>query len=188
MNDGLRHVRNFKLAYLFLYLIPLAVAFVVFTGSPAAGARIAGEDCAPGIKADPLVEGSLERAADETIRRFMHHAVLRQEAVCGYDLASVEVRQGESRESWRDGSIPIVPFVTESPSLADSSVQWVPKDAAQPVGSNLHGEPELRVYVQVTDGVRVGVYELALVWRGDRFQVSYAMPPFTPATAPNGTA
>ena len=179
-----RSTRNYPVAYAAVIVFALVMVYMVTFGSPQGRATSVREDCAAAATASPTREGSFDRAADETIRAFTWHTILRQEPVCGWDLSMEKLRQGQSRESWRDGSLPVVPFPTEYPASASASLRWVPVDQQTPVKADEYGNPELRVFVQVTDGVSVGTYELALVWDVKGFRVGYAQPPFSPPAAP----
>lgn len=189
--DRIQSERNFPLVYAFVALFAafaIAASTTAIVAGPGHSAPIA-EDCAKRIAVDTADPASVDVAIDETIRRFVHHAILRQEPICAWDISTSAVQQGD-RESWRDGT-PVVPYPTDSPARADASVQWVPTDLEQPVKENARGELELRVHVRVSDGTSAAIYELALVWTGSSFLVSYAQPPFgasLPASLPAGSA
>jgi hypothetical protein len=165
--------KNYKLLYGLLAVTPLLAAGLLLRAAPAPSHSVR-EDCGPAVPG-VVSDADLPVAVSETVLRFTRSAILRQESVCAWDLASSELRAGAVRESWRKGA-PVPPFSTRTPGSA--VVEWVPKDQDAPVKTNEKGEPEIRVYVRVSDAKSSGVYELALVFRDSRFQVSYAQPPF----------
>jgi hypothetical protein len=166
-------VKNYKLLYGLLAVTPLLAAVLLLRAAPAPSHSVR-EDCGPAVPA-VVSDADLPVAVSETVLRFTRSAILRQESVCAWDLASSELRLGAVRESWRHGA-PLPAFKTLTPGSA--VVEWVAKDPDSPVKTNEMGEPEIRVYVRVSDTKASSIYELALVYRGSRFQVSYAQPPF----------
>ena len=58
------------------------------------------------------------RRADETIRRFVEAAVLREDPETAWRLAAPELRVGTSLENWREGTLPVQPYPARLDNLS----------------------------------------------------------------------
>lgn len=73
--------------------------------------------------ATPLSKTDLA-ATEQTLDHFVLTAVLRRHLDESYDLATGQLRAGMTREEWRTGDIPVVPFVAKDFAFAKSKLRY----------------------------------------------------------------
>jgi hypothetical protein len=100
-------------------IVVLAVMAAVAVGPAAAGKAplppLVFEKGEPQVPLTPATKRELARI----LNRFVPAAVLRRDPGAAWDLATPELRAGDSRADWQHGAIPVVPYEARGPRWDD---------------------------------------------------------------------
>lgn len=115
-----------------LPFVVVAIAFAVLIASLPRGNSRLTDDIAggptgaevpepvPQIRRPVRVTRATRREVDAVMTAFVRHAVAREDPVKAWDLATPDLKAGQTRAEWRRGEVPVYPF----PARVDEATGW----------------------------------------------------------------